>query len=94
MFIFLWLCMKLSGQFFLCFNRKCILFFFFLNIYLRHTGSSIFLPDMCDLVPNLGIEPRPPAVTAQSLTTGPLGKSLDSSNMGFWIGGLLLRWCV
>ena len=49
---------------------------------------------MCDLVPNLGIEPRPPAVTVQCLTTGPIGKSLDSSNMGFWIEGLLLRLCV
>ena len=67
---------------------------FFFSIYLRHTGSSIFLLGICDLVPRLGIEPRPPALTAQSLTTVPLGKSLDSSNMGFWIEGLLLRVCL
>ena len=71
-------------------NRKCILFFFF-NIYLRHKGSSIFLLGICDLVPRPGTEPRAPALTARSLTTGALGKSLDSSNMGFWIEGLLLR---
>ena len=57
--------------------------FFFFNIYFAAPGlgcsiQNLFCCGMWDLVPQSGIEPGPPALGPQNLTTGPPGKSLLS----------------
>ena len=48
----------------------------FVTILLRYYVLVFWPRGMCDLSPRLGIEPAPPALEGEVLTTGPPGKSL------------------